>query len=72
MFDKGGPPCIKHLKTGERDGWGQTEREKDRAAGWRANVLGFTQKCQMSQRHSGKTLLFNMAPQSATEAANLQ
>lgn len=56
----------------KRDGKRGTEREKDRAAGWRANDLGFRQKCQMSQRHSGKTLLFNMAPQSATEAANLQ
>lgn len=49
-----------------------TEQENDRAAGWRANELGFRQKCQMSQRHSGKTLLFNMAPPSATEPANLQ
>lgn len=58
------------------DGDGNGEREREREGGESCRLqrqgLGFRLKCQMSQRHSGKMLLFNMSPQSAMEAENLQ
>lgn len=50
-------------------GDGETHREGEKL---QAGDLGFRQKCQMSQRHSGKALLFNMAPWSVMEAENVQ
>lgn len=53
------------------DGDGRGGRKTEPQAG-EPTTRGSHRKCQMSQRHSGKTLLFNMAPQSAVEAANPQ
>lgn len=54
------------------DGDGNGEREGGESWRLQRQGLGFRLKCQMSQRHSGKMLMFNMSPQSAMEAENLQ
>lgn len=65
-LEKRGPALDSTPKKlgGEDDGgrWMGTDGEGGRQSR-RANDSGFRHKCQMSQRHSGKTLLFNVAPQ---------
>lgn len=55
----------------KEDGWRDREGGRQ-SCGLERQRLRFRPKCQMSQRHSGKTLLLIMAPQSAVEAENSQ
>lgn len=64
--------AVSRASEGARERGKGMDRETEGEKHVQGCRLGFRQKCQMSQRHSGKTVLFNMAPQSPTQAGNLQ